>query len=68
MEQTLSVERLDAMRGVPVYDSSGDKIGSVEEICDTIERRRETFGISYYTFYQPDLVTMAPVVERLSGR
>ena len=43
-------------------------VGSVEEICETMERRRELFGISYYTFYEPDLVTMAPVVERLTGR
>ena len=43
-------------------------VGSVEEICETMERRRELFGISYYTFYEPDLVTMAPVVARLTGR
>jgi len=51
-----------------VRESPQVLIGSVEEICDTIERRREIFGISYYTFYLPDLVTMAPVVERLTGR
>jgi hypothetical protein len=43
-------------------------VGSVEEICETLERRRELYGISYYTFYEPDLATMAPVVERLTGR
>lgn len=65
------LERIGAETGTDpevVRESPQVLVGSVEEICDTIERRRETFGISYYTFYQPDLVTMAPVVERLSGR
>jgi probable F420-dependent oxidoreductase len=43
-------------------------VGSVDEICETLERRRELYEISYYTFYEPDLATMAPVVERLTGR
>ncbi|HSK07610.1 MAG TPA: TIGR03621 family F420-dependent LLM class oxidoreductase [Acidimicrobiia bacterium] len=51
-----------------VRESPQVLVGSVEEICDTIEQRRQRFGISYYTFYQPDRVTMAPVVERLTGR
>lgn len=65
------LERIGAETGTDpevVRESPQVLVGSVEEICETIERRRETFGISYYTFYQPDLVTMAPVVERLSGR
>ena len=51
-----------------VSESPQVLVGSVEEICETMERRRELFGISYYTFYEPDLVRMAPVVERLTGR
>lgn len=51
-----------------VAESPQVLVGSIEEICETMERRRESFGISYYTFYEPDLVTMAPVVERLTGR
>jgi len=42
--------------------------GSVGEIAEIMEERRRRFGISYYTFYEPDLESMAPVVERLSGR
>jgi uncharacterized protein (TIGR02271 family) len=46
MEQTLSVERLDGMRGAPVYDTSGEKIGSVEEIFwDEQTREPEWIGI-----------------------
>jgi sporulation protein YlmC with PRC-barrel domain len=38
--------RLDAMRGAPVFDSSGDKIGSVEEIFyDGQSKRPEWIGI-----------------------
>ena len=42
--------------------------GSVGEIAEIMEERRRRLGISYYTFYEPDLESMAPVVERLSGR
>src|SRR5687768_8024293 len=46
MQDTLSMERLDAMRGAPVYDSAGEKIGDVEEIFwDEQTRRPEWIGI-----------------------
>jgi uncharacterized protein (TIGR02271 family) len=32
MQQTITRVRLDEMRGAPVYDNDGDKIGKVEEI------------------------------------
>jgi uncharacterized protein (TIGR02271 family) len=31
-EQTMNIDQLSAMRGAPVYDADGDKIGEVEEI------------------------------------
>lgn len=51
-----------------VKDSPQVLVGTVEEICETIEERRAAYGISYYSFYEEDIETMAPVVERLSGR
>jgi uncharacterized protein (TIGR02271 family) len=46
MEDTLSIERLDAMRGAAVYDSAGEKIGTVEEIFwDEQTREPEWIGI-----------------------
>lgn len=51
-----------------VAESPQVLVGSVDEIAEIMEQRRQRFGISYYTFYEPDLETMAPVVERLSGR
>jgi uncharacterized protein (TIGR02271 family) len=32
MHETVTVERLQALRGAPVYDAAGDKIGSVEQL------------------------------------
>jgi probable F420-dependent oxidoreductase len=41
--------------------------GTVGEICETLRRRREAYGISYLTVFDRDLDTFAPVVERLAG-
>ena len=51
-----------------VFDMPSIFIGSIGEICELMEARRERFGISYYIV--PDRLrdTMAPVVERLSGK
>jgi alkanesulfonate monooxygenase SsuD/methylene tetrahydromethanopterin reductase-like flavin-dependent oxidoreductase (luciferase family) len=42
--------------------------GSVDAICDELERRRELYGISYVTVGASVAEAFAPVVERLSGR
>ena len=42
-------------------------IGSVEEICEQLESRRETYGISYITVSIRAAEAFAPVVERLHG-
>ncbi len=47
-------------------------IGSIDAICDTLERRREQFGISHVTVLDDGDNNMvdvfAPVVARLSGK
>ena len=47
-------------------------IGSVDYICEELQRRRELYGISYITVLddgQNDMVRQfAPVVARLSGK
>src|SRR5580765_2481453 len=49
MTHTMEQVRLDEMRGAPVYDSSGDKIGNVEEIFyDTESSRPEWIGIGFF--------------------
>jgi uncharacterized protein (TIGR02271 family) len=46
MNATVTMEQLSAMHGAPVYDASGDKIGSVEEIFyDEDTREPEWIGI-----------------------
>jgi probable F420-dependent oxidoreductase len=42
-------------------------VGTVDEICDDLHRRRDRWGISYVTWSADALETMAPVVERLAG-
>jgi alkanesulfonate monooxygenase SsuD/methylene tetrahydromethanopterin reductase-like flavin-dependent oxidoreductase (luciferase family) len=43
-------------------------IGTVDEICDGIEARRERWGVSYWVVPAAQRRKFAPVVERLSGR
>ena len=42
--------------------------GSVEAICDELERRREFHGISYITVGRDNMEAFAPIVARLNGR
>jgi len=42
-------------------------LGSVGEICDRLEERRERLGISYVTVAARNLDEFAPVVARLAG-
>ncbi|MBB5852905.1 TIGR03621 family F420-dependent LLM class oxidoreductase [Amycolatopsis umgeniensis] len=42
--------------------------GTVDEIVRQLEERRERYGFSYITVFQPMLETFAPVVKELSGQ
>jgi probable F420-dependent oxidoreductase len=42
--------------------------GSVDRICDVLEERRETYGLSYVTVGDAVADAFAPVVARLAGR
>lgn len=42
-------------------------IGSVDQICDDLQRQRERWGVSYYVVQGEAMHTLAPVVERLNG-
>ncbi|WP_323673354.1 hypothetical protein [Candidatus Poriferisodalis multihospitum] len=42
-------------------------IGSVSEICETLQQRRDTYGISYVTVRGANMAEFAPVVAALSG-
>jgi probable F420-dependent oxidoreductase len=43
-------------------------IGSVDEICATLEERRQRFGFSYVTVLEHDVENFSPVVERMAGK
>jgi probable F420-dependent oxidoreductase len=43
-------------------------IGTVEQIVETLQARRERWGFSYYVIWDTLAEAMAPVVARLSGR
>lgn len=42
-------------------------VGTVDEICATLRRRREEHGISYVTVFDRDAEAFAPIVEQLTG-
>jgi probable F420-dependent oxidoreductase len=42
--------------------------GSVDAICDELVRRREEYGISYFTVGEDNLEAFAPVVARMTGK
>ncbi|MEE2768920.1 MAG: TIGR03621 family F420-dependent LLM class oxidoreductase [Actinomycetota bacterium] len=43
-------------------------IGSIDEICEKLEQRRDELGISYVTVGVSAIEDFAPVVERMTGR
>lgn len=42
-------------------------IGTVEQVVEALQRRREQVGISYLTILSRDMEGFAPVVARLAG-
>ncbi len=55
------------MDGPSLLDSPAVILGSVDEICDRLEERRERWGVSYYVFQGDAMAAMGPVVARLTG-
>ena len=42
-------------------------VGTVDELCEVLEQRREEYGFSYWAIPGPALDAFAPVVARLAG-
>ena len=42
-------------------------IGTVDQMVEDLRARRERWGISYYTTFEPYMDALAPVVNRLAG-
>lgn len=43
-------------------------VGTIDEMADRLEHRRERWGYSYFVVQQPSIDEIAPLVARLSGR
>jgi probable F420-dependent oxidoreductase len=56
--------------GIPtpdLLDHPHALIGTVDAVCERLERLRELFGISYISVAQRNMAEFAPVVARLAG-
>jgi alkanesulfonate monooxygenase SsuD/methylene tetrahydromethanopterin reductase-like flavin-dependent oxidoreductase (luciferase family) len=42
-------------------------VGTVDEVCELLQKRREELGFSYIVVHDQDIDAFAPVVERLTG-
>ena len=42
-------------------------LGTVEQMIEALQQRRERWGISYYVIFERDMEAFAPVVARLAG-
>jgi probable F420-dependent oxidoreductase len=70
-DQTAMAERVAPGFGMPpaeVLESPHALIGSVEQIVETLEARRERYGISYIVFSGDGYERLAPVVAKLAGK
>jgi probable F420-dependent oxidoreductase len=43
-------------------------IGTVDQICESLEERRERWGVSYWVIPATAIDALAPIVDRLAGR
>lgn len=43
-------------------------VGTLDEVCERLEERRERWGLSYIVLHQAELEIFAPVVARLAGQ
>lgn len=57
-----------SVNGEDVLESPHLLIGTINEMVETLERRREVFGISYYVVVEGNMEKLAPVVARLAGQ
>jgi probable F420-dependent oxidoreductase len=57
----------DGMSAERVFEMPSIFIGSVDQIVDEMQGRRERYGISYYVVQDRSLEMVAPIVARLAG-
>jgi len=50
-----------------VFENPLVLIGSVDQIAEALQQRRERFGLSYITVFEKDLENLGKVIKRLGG-
>jgi hypothetical protein len=60
-------DRWPQLRAADILESPYVLLGTVDQIVEDLQRRRERWGISYYVIFERDMDTFAPVVARLAG-
>jgi hypothetical protein len=58
---------LDAVDPDEILESPYVLIGTVDQVIEDLQVRRERWGISYYVLFEPYANAFAPVVARLAG-
>jgi hypothetical protein len=51
-----------------MFDCSHALLGSVDQIVEEIQKRRELCGVSCFEIVETHMATLAPVVARLAGK
>jgi len=59
--------RWPQLSGAELLQSPYVLVGTVEQIVEDLQRRRERWGFSSYMLFERDMETFAPVVARLAG-
>lgn len=70
-DRRAAADRLATEMGVSakeVLESPHVLIGTIDQIIEDLQRRRERFGISYFVVVEGNMEKLAPVVARLSGQ
>ncbi len=60
-------ERLAGLTPAELLESPYLLIGTVEQMVEALQARRERFGLSYYVVFEAAVDALAPVVARLAG-
>ena len=66
-ERLASERGWDGISAERVFEMPSIFIGSVDQIVDEMQVRRERYGISYYVVADRSMEMVAPIVARLAG-
>ena len=67
LDMVITRNRWNGLERSAVEDMPAIFVGSVDEICETMRRRRDSLGLSYYVIPDRMIEQCAPIVATLSG-